>query len=149
MLASGFLLMNAVMVHSLLKVRSTTLLVGLFIPSYLSHTSLGSLPMRVTITSLVIWKWILFLFLAPERKYSAKVVKAGGLGELLEDAPLMTALSLLEHQTFGFPMYLFFNASVWNGSIPLTNAGIGHNRQSVQDPRKTLHALANTSCRAV
>jgi omega-6 fatty acid desaturase (delta-12 desaturase) len=60
-----------------------------------------------------------------ERKYSAKVMKAGGLDELLEDAPLMTALSILEHQPFGFPMYLLFNASVWNGSIPLTNAGIG------------------------
>jgi omega-6 fatty acid desaturase (delta-12 desaturase) len=57
-------------------------------------------------------------------EYKVKT-KAGTIGELLEDAPLATALRLLGHQLFGFPMYLLFNLSAGSDSLPTPKTGMG------------------------
>lgn len=54
-----------------------------------------------------------------EDEYAAKCdISVQGVRQLSEDTPLINLVSLIGHQLFGWPMYLFFAVSTGNNSTP-------------------------------
>jgi omega-6 fatty acid desaturase (delta-12 desaturase) len=70
-----------------------------------------------------------------EAEYRARFPKIfAKMAELFEDTPLMTCISLLGHQIFGWPAYLVFSVSAGRSSAPVKMSKLTGESRSHLDP---------------